>query len=131
MKTRLEEDVDALVAAHPNARAFVLPDGRTTAIEITEHPLPPGWTQSTTTVLWLLDPGYPAVRPDCFWIDVDARSPPGSSPVNTLIQESPPGSGQMRRWVSWHIEWRPAVHDLQVWLDSINRSLREATGRVP
>lgn len=129
MKTRFEEDIDALVAAHPSARVFVLPDGRT-AIELAEHPLPPGWTKEATNVLWILDPGYPTVKPDCFWIDVDAKSPSGSSPVNTHIQESPPGSGQMRRWVSWHIEWKPALHDLEVWLGSINRSLREATGRV-
>jgi hypothetical protein len=130
MKTRFQEDIDALMAAHPNARIWLLPDGRT-AVELTGHPLPPGWTQPTTTVLWLLDPGYPTVKPDCFWIDVEARSPPGTNQVNTQIQEALPGSGQMRRWVSWHIEWRPAVHDLHDWLNSINRSLREATGRVP
>lgn len=130
MKTRFEEDVDSLVAAHPHARVHALPDGRT-AIQLVDHPLPPGWTKATTEVLWLLDPGYPTVKPDCFWIDTDARSPSGSGQVNTQIQVCPMGSDQSRRWVSWHIEWKPAMHDLQVWLSSINRCLREATGKVP
>lgn len=130
MKTRFEEDIDELVAAHPNARVHALGDGRT-AIQLVEHPLPSGWTKATTEVLWLLDRGYPTVKPDCFWIDSDARSPSGAAQVNTQIQPCPMGSGQTRRWVSWHIEWKPAQHDLHVWVGSINRCLREAAGRVP
>lgn len=128
--SRREDDLAAFRADHADARLVDLGNGLS-GILLPEEPLPGTWTKPTTQLVWLVPPAYPTQGLDCFWIDEDAHSPPGTPAVNTQIQDCPLRTGIKRRWVSWHMQWNPLAHDIEVWLQSIRKCLRQATGKVP
>lgn len=125
-------DVQDFLAAHPGACLYEGLDGGAAGILIPAHPLPAGWSNPTTDLVWLVPNAYPQVPLDCFWIDSEARSPSNQPATNTQIQPCPLKFGGQRRWVSWHIKnWDPVRHDIEWWLTSMREGLLQATGRVP
>jgi hypothetical protein len=96
-------------------------------------PLPAGWSKTETSLLILLDPGYPETPPDNFHTDADLTLASGDEPGNA--------SGMLehadRRWrvFSWHFEdteeWRPHAevergHNLLTFLLGVQQRLDEA-----
>lgn len=86
--------------------------------------LPPGWSLTTTPVWFIVPPGYPSVRPDCFFADVQLRLASGAEPMNSSIQ---PLDGLPLRWFSWHLSNWDSAHDgLVQYLRFVERRLSEA-----
>jgi len=86
--------------------------------------LPTGWSLSTTPVWFIVPPGYPSVRPDCFFADVGLQLASGAEPINSSIQ---PLDGLPLRWFSWHLSnWNSAHDGLVQYLRFVERRLSEA-----
>ncbi|MCP3368649.1 E2/UBC family protein [Bradyrhizobium cajani] len=73
--------------------------------------LPDGWSVRKVDVLFIAPPGYPAARPDCFWVSPPLRLPNGAIPQNAnegtpLPYDTNPG--RPLTWFSWHLQtWDP------------------------
>ncbi len=129
--SRRSDDIEEFKKDHPEVQVVDLPGG-VSGMLLPAEPLPESWSKPSTELVWIVQIGYPSQPVDCFWIDADAKSPPGQNPVNTQIQPCPLGTGKSRRWVSWHVTpWDPLRHNIEVWLNSMRQGLRLASGRVP
>lgn len=90
-----------------------------------------GWTQRTVTVLFVAPPGYPAARPDCFWVEPSGlRLAGGGTPQNTNDSNPIPGDDVPRRrttWFSWHLQtWNPNADSLLTFFNVIMNRLKPA-----
>lgn len=104
LRVRLERERSILLQAYPTATLDI--DGL--FVILPGHPLPAGWSHSSTDVLFVVPPNYPSGQPD----NVCAR------PDLTLADGQPAGNNQGlqeyagRSWLqfSYHVEaedWRP------------------------
>ena len=73
--------------------------------------LPSGWTPQKVDILFVAPPGYPAAKPDCFWVSPPVRLTNGAIPQaanesNVLPYDSI--QGRKLTWFSWHLQmWDP------------------------
>ncbi len=73
--------------------------------------LPEGWAPRRVDVLFVAPPGYPAAKPDCFWVSPPVRLASGAVPqasneANLLPYDTV--SGRKLTWFSWHLQmWDP------------------------
>ena len=86
--------------------------------------LPRGWNnRATADILFVAPPGYPAARPDCFWVTPsNFRLDGGITPQATSDSNPIPGDTAPRAttWFSWHLsEWRPGQDNLLSYFKTI------------
>ena len=86
--------------------------------------LPRGWSKTSTTIRFLIPPGYPHAQPDCFWADADLRLASGAIPQSSGLNAIPEATEQ-GLWFSWHLTtpWNPNRDTLSSWMNSINDRL--------
>lgn len=124
--TPLEQQLDALrsVSACQGASATRLPSGAH-LIEIPNVKLPNGWSHREGTILFVVPPGYPAARPDCFWVEpVGLRLANGGTPQGTNDSNPIPEVGQRGTWFSWHLQqWNPNHSSLVTYFNVIMQRL--------
>jgi len=117
-----ERELSRLAETHPAAGLLAQPDG-TLIVEVPGIVLPAGWSLPSTTVQWVVSPGYPAAQPDCFFADAELRLATGAMPVNSGLQEI---QGRQLVWFSWHVQgWRPGRDDLLSYLRFIESRLAD------
>ena len=72
--------------------------------------LPAGWNRNSVDVLFVAPPGYPASKPDCFWVSPALRLSNGAIPQNANEGTQIPydNGGRSLTWFSWHLQmWDP------------------------
>jgi hypothetical protein len=98
----------------------------TTLVEVSAVPLPEGWSARSTSIRFLVPPGYPFAALDCFWADaalaLSVGAPPRNSAVNAI-----PEVGQIGLWFSWHLTgpWDPNRDTLSSWMNVILDRMRQ------
>ena len=122
--TPIEQQFEDLKTLHAEATATPQVSGAY-LIEIPEYRLPRGWNQEIVRILFLAPPGYPAARPDCFWVEpVGLRLQNGTTPQGTNDSSPIPGIGPRGTWFSWHLQhWDPNSDTLIRYLNSIEERL--------
>jgi E2/UBC family protein E len=73
-----------------------------------------GWSRGSSDVFFLVPPGYPAAKPDCFWVSPHLRLLSGAIPQNTNDGTPIPGdpvAGRLLTWFSWHLQTWDPNHD--------------------
>lgn len=96
-------------------------------VTVKNVPIGPGWTRTTTDVLFLAPPGYPGARPDCFWVTPQLRRAGGAMPQNcndgTAIPADP-APGRPMTWFSWHLQtWDPNKDKLATFYKTVMKRL--------
>jgi hypothetical protein len=92
--------------------------------------LPPGWSQQRVEILFIAPPGYPAAKPDCFWVSPPLRLSNGAIPQNAnegtpLPYDLTPG--RPLTWFSWHLQiWDPNRSRLSHFYRAIAQRLNPA-----
>lgn len=120
----IQEHLATLRQVFPKASITALPDG-SLLVTVPEVNLPPGWSQTTTTVYFVVPVGYPMARPDCFWADSTLRLAGGGMPTNAGVNTIP-GTTEPRLWFSWHVSaWNPASDGLLTYMRVIQRRLMQ------
>lgn len=122
------EDLKAYLKSERGLEAQIQPlrtGGRLVIIQ--NVPIGPGWTRATSDVLLLAPPGYPAARPDCFWVSPQLRLAGGRMPQNcndgTVIPGDPTG-GRALTWFSWHLQtWDPNKDKLATFYKTVMKRL--------
>jgi E2/UBC family protein E len=90
-----------------------------------------GWNRSELDVLFLAPPGYPAARPDCFWVEpAGLRLANGATPQSSNDSNPIPGDDILQRsttWFSWHVQsWDPSRDSLRKYFGVILNRLKPA-----
>ena len=78
-----------------------LPSG-TTLVIVPGIRLPEGWSMPSTTIRFIVPPGYPFGQLDCFWADPDLRLAHGGVPQNSAMNPIPE-TPEPALWFSWHL----------------------------
>src|ERR1700730_10355982 len=115
-------------ASEPTARR--LPNG-SYLITVPAVDIGPGWVERSVTVLFVAPAGYPAARPDCFWVDpCGLRLAGGATPQNTNDSNAIPGDdvpGRRTTWFSWHLQtWNPNTDSLLTFFNVVMNRLKPA-----
>ena len=100
-----------------------LPDG-TAMVSVPGVPLPPGWSQSGTTVRFIVPVGYPMAKPDCFWADPGLRLANGGQPASSGVNTLPHGQGN-GLWFSWHVGVWKATDTLLTYVRVVQNRLSQ------
>jgi hypothetical protein len=70
-----------------------------------------GWNPRKVDILFIAPPGYPAAKPDCFWVSPPVRLPNGAIPQSANEGTALPYDvipGRRLTWFSWHLQlWDP------------------------
>jgi len=108
---------------YPEATWMALPQG---GVVVTVPGIPlQGWSKPNTTVYFVLPLGYPAAKPDCFYVDADVRLPSGALPHASGMQQVP-GLNINALWFSWHVEaWNPNSGSALTWMGVIRQRLQK------
>ena len=125
--TLLANQLKVLQVSNPGARATPLPSGAQ-LIEIPGVKFPEGWNRQEDTVFFLAPPGYPAARPDCFWVgQCGLRLANGGIAANTNDANPIPEVGPKGTWFSWHLQnWDPSNDSLLTYFNVIRQRLNPA-----
>lgn len=126
----IEQQFEPLRTQRPNATIRNLPSGGH-LITVTDVDIGPGWNRRTATVLFVAPPGYPAARPDCFWVEpAGLRLENGNTPQNSNDSNPIPGdidSSRRTTWFSWHLQtWNPNTDTLATFFNVIMIRLKPA-----
>lgn len=106
--------------AYTGTEWFPVPGGAA-RIHVPQVELPLGWSKPSVDVRFVLPVGYPAARPDCFWVDLDLRLASGRMPQNTGSNVLP-GTSETLLWFSWHVQqWHPNSHTAMTWLRVVRK----------
>ncbi|NYD91080.1 E2/UBC family protein [Sphingomonas melonis] len=107
------------------AHASTMASG-TTLVTVPGVRLPEGWSRSSTTIRFLVPPGYPFAQLDCFWADPDLLLAPGATPQNAALNVIPE-TRQQGMWFSWHLAsaWSPNRDTLSTWMNVVIDRLRQ------
>ena len=117
--------LNALKAKFPDANLERRPDG-SAVIRIPNFPLPPGWSKTSTMVLFVVLSAYPQAKPDGFWADADLRLASGVLPANSTPNNNYGGVEQLL-WFSWHANsWNQNLDDFLTYAMVIRRRFLEA-----
>ncbi|MBD8900359.1 E2/UBC family protein [Rhodanobacter sp. DHG33] len=115
---------------HAQASRLALPNG-SQLISIADFPLALGWNQQKVTVHFVAPPGYPAAKPDCFWVEpaglrlADGGTPQNSNDANPIPGDTQPG--RRTTWFSWHLQgWDPNQDSLLTFFEVIRQRLSPA-----
>jgi len=110
-----------------NASLRRLPSGAQ-LVTIPELKLPPGWKPKIVTLMFLAPPGYPAAKPDCFWLSpAPVRLDTGGVPQNSNDINEMPEVGRAGTWFSWHLQtWNPNSDSLVTFFNVIMQRLTPA-----
>lgn len=96
-------------------------------VTIKNVPIGRGWSRIATDVLLLAPPGYPAARPDCFWVSPRLRLDGGRMPQNCNDGTVIPGdtvAGRPLTWFSWHLQtWDPNKDKLATFYKTVMNRL--------
>lgn len=123
--TPLQQQFALLKDTFADATMRELPSGAA-IITLPNYALPPGWSQSTTTVYFVAPVGFPFGRPDCFWADPSLRIANGAMPHASGMQAIPE-TAEPLLWFSWHIsQWYPNRDSLLTYERVIRARFREA-----
>jgi hypothetical protein len=98
----------------------------TTLVEVPNVPLPPGWSAPSTSIRFLVPPGYPFAALDCFWADTGLTLAGGGTPRNSGANPIPEVT-QQGLWFSWHLTspWDPNRDTLSSWMNTILERMRQ------
>lgn len=97
-------ELESLRARYGEVAVSPQPDGSVHLV-IADVRLPPGWSQASTRVAFVLPVGYPAAQPDCFFADERLRLASGGLPQNAGLQQLQDVNWL---WFSWHLtSWTP------------------------
>lgn len=73
--------------------------------------LPEGWNPRRVDIFFIAPPGYPAAKPDCFWVSPRLRLSNGAIPQSANEGTPMPYDltpGRPLTWFSWHLQmWDP------------------------
>lgn len=133
MSSWVEEQLTQLKCLYKEATVDPLPNG-SHLVCVPEYSLPSGWQlppsadNGKVTIKFLAPPGYPAAKPDCFWISpTGIRLAGGNTPQNTNDSNPIPGlqeAGPHGTWFSWHVQrWDPSCDTLVTFMNSIKQRL--------
>jgi hypothetical protein len=92
--------------------------------------LPAGWNVPKADLFFIAPPGYPAAKPDCFWVAPILRLASGAIPQNAnegtpLPYDLTPG--RPLTWFSWHLQmWDPNHSTLATFFRAIAQRLNPA-----
>jgi len=96
-------------------------------ITIKNLPIRAGWSLTAVDVLFVAPPGYPAAKPDCFWVSPRLRLANGGMPQNANDGSPIPGDPLPSRpttWFSWHLQtWDPNRDKLSTFYSAILKRL--------
>lgn len=96
-------------------------------VSIRNVPIKNGWSLAEVDVLFMAPPGYPAAKPDCFWVSPFLRLINGSMPQNANDGTPIPGDpfpGRPLTWFSWHLQtWDPNRDNLMTFYNAIMKRL--------
>jgi hypothetical protein len=96
-------------------------------ITVKNVPVRQGWNRASVDVQFLAPPGYPAAKPDCFWVSPQLRLVGGAVPQNTNEGTAIPGDpipGRPVTWFSWHLQtWDPNTDKLVTFYSAIVKRL--------
>lgn len=96
-------------------------------VTVRNVPIRNGWNRSLVDVLFVAPPGYPAAKPDCFWVSPHLRLANGMMPQNAKDGSPIPGDplpGRPLTWFSWHLQtWDPNLSDLMTFYGAIMKRL--------
>lgn len=115
------------------AEAIAIPNGGQ-VVRIPDFELPVGWVLPNgaagrkATILFLAPPGYPASKPDCFWVQPSGlRLTDNRTPQNTADTNPIPGYTAAQphgTWFSWHVQsWNPNTDSLVTYFNVIKNRL--------
>ena len=80
-------------------------------ITVKDVDLPEGWNPRKVDVFFIAPPGYPAAKPDCFWVSPRVRLSNGAIPQSANEGTPLPydqNPGRPLTWFSWHLQiWDP------------------------
>ena len=123
--TTIESQFESLQTAYPNALLERLGSGAY-LITVPQYVLVPGWSKPQTDIKFIAPVGFPASRPDCFWVDHDLRLANGATPQNSGNNQLPEVSSQ-QWWFSWHVQaWEPNSGTLISYFRVIEKRLKTA-----
>lgn len=121
----LERQLEDLRQRFPEVETQLLPSG-TTLVTVRNVPLTTGWNKPSTSIRFLVPPGYPFAALDCFWGDSDLmldgnRLPQNAQTTNPIPEVNAPGL-----WFSWHLmhPWNPNRDTLSTWMNAVFDRLR-------
>ena len=123
--TPIAEQLAKLKQSYPAATGTALPSGAF-LVDVPDYKLPAGWNRDIVTVSFLAPVGYPAARPDCFWVDQPfLRLANGQAVPQASNEQNPiPEVGLRGTWFSWHVQsWDPNKDSLLTYLNVIKRRL--------
>lgn len=117
-------------AGYSLAQPQPLPNGGV-ILRVNNVDIGPGWNRTLADVLFLAPPGYPAGKPDCFWVEPgNFRLENGATPQAANDGNPIPGDivvGRSTTWFSWHVDpWKPGSDDLVTYFQVILNRLRPA-----
>lgn len=96
-------------------------------VTIKNVPIRNGWNCQMVDVLFMAPPGYPAAKPDCFWVTPLLRLENGAVPQSTndgTIIPGDPLPGRPLTWFSWHLQtWDPSRDKLVTFYSAILKRL--------
>src|ERR1700677_1397542 len=78
LRLRLEREQSLLLQAYPTARITF----DTLVVVLPDYPLPAGWSQTATDVLFAIPPNYPVGQPDNICTRPDLTLQGGGAPGN-------------------------------------------------
>lgn len=121
----VESQLEELRSRFRDVQAQLLPSG-TTLVTVANIPLPAGWNKSSTTIRFLVPPGYPFAALDCFWGDLDLRLEGERLPQNAQTTNPIPEVNAPGLWFSWHLmhPWNANRDNLSTWMNAVLDRLR-------
>ena len=96
-------------------------------VTVKKIPIGSSWRPDMVDVLFIASPGYPAAKPDCFWVSPPLRLANGALPQNANDGNPIPGDpmpGRPITWFSWHLQmWDPNRDKLATFYSAIMKRL--------
>lgn len=118
----LDDQLATLRARYPDVSVTLGADGGQ-RVHVPAVRLAAGWSLAVTDVWFVVPPGYPTVRPDCFYADADLKLAAGGEPASSAMQVP---DGIPMRWFSWHLaDWDGARDGLAQYVRFIERRLSQ------
>lgn len=127
--TPVEQQFQTLqsMATCTNASLRRLPSGAH-LVTVPDVKLTSGWNRDAATLYFVAPPGFPAAKPDCFWLGPGSVRLAGNGvPQNSNEANPVPEVGNVGTWFSWHLQsWNPNTDSLVTFFNVIMKRLRPA-----